>query len=144
MTVHMSARLAWHMDGWNGHVCKNPPANTYCVGPFSYPGEMVAEKRDLKVEQANAGKCCTKLKGAIPPCIYSINAFGKEQITAFADPPSFFKDNTSRHLWDLAPATVCVWPYEVMYGDDVKEEGGRYDYHQRLQNAKDYFALPSV
>lgn len=139
MTVHMSARLAWHMEGWNGHICKNPSANTYCVGPFSYPGEMIAEKRDLESEQANAGKCCNKLQDMIPPCIYSINAFGKEQITAFADPPSFFKDKTSRHFWDLAPATVCVWPYEVMYGGDVKEESGKYDYHQRLQNAKDYF-----
>ena len=24
MTVHMSARLAWHIDGWNGHICNNP------------------------------------------------------------------------------------------------------------------------
>ena len=40
----------------------------------------------------------------------------------------------------MPPATVCVWPYEWMYGDDVKEAGGGYDYHQRLQNARDYFA----
>lgn len=140
MTVHMSARLAWHMDGWNGHVCKTPGANTYCVGPHSYPGEMIAERRDLKLETKCAGKCCTKLKDTIPPCIYSINAFGAKQITGFADPPGFFKDNTSRKLWDLPPATVCIWPYEWMYGDDVKEEGGGFDYEQRLKNARDYFA----
>lgn len=22
MAVHMSVRLAWHSDGWNGHICK--------------------------------------------------------------------------------------------------------------------------
>ena len=32
MAVRISARLAWHMDGWNEHVCKNPAANTYCIG----------------------------------------------------------------------------------------------------------------
>jgi exodeoxyribonuclease V alpha subunit len=106
MTIHMSARLAWHMDGWNGHVCKNPAGNTYCVGRFSYPGEMIAEKRDLKFELANVGTCCSKLKDHIPSCIYSINAFGKKQIMAFADPPVFFKDNTSRKVWDLSPATL--------------------------------------
>lgn len=24
MAVHMSVRLAWHSDGWNGHICKKP------------------------------------------------------------------------------------------------------------------------
>ena len=24
MSVHISLRLAWHDDGWNGHVCKKP------------------------------------------------------------------------------------------------------------------------
>ena len=139
MRMHMSARLAWHMDGWNGRVCKDPGANTYCVGPHSYPGEMVAERRDLKIEAANADKCCTKLTDYIPPCVYGINAFGGKQIRAFAEPPEFFHDQTERRVWDLSPATVCVWPYELMYGDDVKQQGGRYDYDRRLKNAQQYF-----
>lgn len=127
------------MDGWNGRVCKNPAANTYCVGHHSYPGEMIAERRDLPFEQENAGACCSKLK-QIPPCIYSLNAFGPKQLTAFADPPDFFKDGTTRLLWDLPPATVSVWPYEEMYGDDVKKEGGTFDYDLRLEKAKEFFA----
>ena len=141
MSVHMSARLAWHMDGWNGHVCKNPTGNSYCVGQHSYPGEMIAERRELPFENENKGTCCTKLKGYIPPCVYSINAFGAKTIQAFADPPDFFNDSTSRKTWDLAPATVCIWPYEQMYGEDVKVQGGgrKYDYDQRLSNAREYF-----
>ena len=78
------------------------------------------------------GKCCTKLKGDyIPPCVYSINAFGTEQIMAFADPPHWWKDGTTRKFWDLPPATVCVWPSEWMYGEDVKEEGGGFNNRQR-------------
>lgn len=31
MTIHISARMAWHMDGWNGRVCKEPAANRYGI-----------------------------------------------------------------------------------------------------------------
>lgn len=134
MTVHISARIAWHMDGWNGRVCKDPAANTYCIGQHSYPGGMIVERRDLPFEQANAGQCCSKLD-RIPPCIYSINAFGSKKLTAFADPPEFFNKGTLRREWDLPPATVCVWPYEEMYGDEVKTSGGRHDNDLRLEKA---------
>ena len=55
MAMHMSLRLAWHSDGWNGHICKKPCENVYCVGQHSYPGEMIAEQRDLDFETAHAG-----------------------------------------------------------------------------------------
>lgn len=54
MAMHMSLRLAWHSDGWNGHICKKPCENVYCVGQHSYPGEMIAEQRDLDFETAHA------------------------------------------------------------------------------------------
>jgi hypothetical protein len=134
----MSARVAWHMDGWNGRICQNPAANTYCVGQHSYPGEMIAERRDLPMEIQNAGECCSRIDH-IPACCYSINAFGEKTIKAYSDPPSFFNDDTQRAEWRLPPATVCLWPYEVMYGDDVIE-GKSYDYQKRLDNAKEYFS----
>lgn len=138
MALHISARLAWHMNGWNGEVCANPASNTYCVGSHSYPGGFIAERRDLEWETENAGKCCTRLGERIPPCIYSINAFGSKKLTAFADPPAFFKDGTLQRRWPLPQATTCSWPYEVMYGDDVKKGKG-YDYQKRLENAVDFF-----
>ncbi len=132
MTNHVSARVAWHMDGWNGHICRNPAANTYCVGPHSYPGTKIGETRDLEWEQANSGRCCSEL-GGIPPCISSINAFGSKQLKAFADAPVFFNDNTRRREWDLPPATVCIWPYEEMY-DNGKTKPAK----ERLEGARSY------
>lgn len=44
--MHISARLAWHDDGWNGCICRNPAANTFCVGDYSYPGQHIAENRE--------------------------------------------------------------------------------------------------
>lgn len=139
MTTHISARVAWHMDGWNGHICKNPAANTYCVGQHSYPGTLIAEKRNLEWEQENAGRHCSQLDG-IPPCSYSINAFGSRQMTAAADPPDFFRDSTAARQWEMPASTVSVWPYEEMYVDEVRREGGGFDYDERLKRARQYFS----
>ena len=92
MTVHLTARLAWHDDGWDGRICERPNCNTYCVGRHSFPGDVVARERDLEREIANAGKPVAKLgSGELPPCIYSINAFGPQAIHGYSSPPDFFR-----------------------------------------------------
>ncbi len=48
MGTHISARVAWHNDGWNGRICSDPGGNTYCVGAQSYPGQQIAEKWSLE------------------------------------------------------------------------------------------------
>ncbi len=136
MTTHLTARLSWHMDGWNGRVCQNPSSNHYCVGSHSYPGDKIKQGRDLKWENEVAGQACADLDRA-PPCIYSLNAFGTERLTAFDDPPTFFPSG-ERTYWPLPPATVCVWPYEAMYDDDAKSNG-RVDNDKRLVLAKEFF-----
>jgi ATP-dependent exoDNAse (exonuclease V) alpha subunit len=143
MIKHLSLRLAWHNEGWNGNICKNPKANVYCIGQHSYPGDVIAGSRDLEweSEEGVAGCNCSKL-GKIPACAYSINAFGGEQIKANANPPDFFYDDSEGIEFDLPPSTACIWPYEQMYGDDVKlPEGSKqvYDYRKRLDNAKGFF-----
>lgn len=139
MTTHITARIAWHQDGWNGHVCRNPAANTYCVGQFSYPGQMIAERRDLAWEQTNCGRGCHELDRPMP-CAYSVNAFGTNTIRAASTPPDFFADDTLTLEWDIPAATVSIWPYEEMYyGEGVDRQGGGYDYVKRLEAARAYF-----
>ena len=141
MVKHISARLAWHMDGWNGCICKSPAANVYCVGQHSYPGDMIAQTRELEWESKVKGKSIAKLD-KIPPCVYSINAFGLETVKAFSKPPDWFRDGSKVRYWDLPPSTVCIWPYEKMYTDDVKYSGGSsqtYNYEKRLKRANQYF-----
>lgn len=138
MVTHVSARLAWHDDGWNGHICKKPAENTYCVGAHSYPGQMIAERRDLQWEKTNAGDPI-HTHAETPPCIYSANAFGGTNVTAFADPPEFFKDETQTLKWDLPASSVSVWPYEAMYGDEMRKPEGVYDYDKRRERAKAFF-----
>lgn len=146
MIKHLSLRLAWHNEGWNGNICKNPKANVYCIGQHSYPGDVIAGSRDLEweMEKGVAGCNCSKLE-QIPACAYSINAFGKETIKAKADPPDFFRDESKGIEIQLPPSTACIWPYEAMYGDDVKlpqradGKGQKFDYKKRLNNAKTFF-----
>jgi RecD/TraA family predicted helicase len=145
MSVHISLRLAWHDDGWNGHVCKNPKANTHCVGQHSYPGDLIKESRNLEWESKEgvAGCHCSQIDG-IPPCSYSINAFGTSGMKGESNPPDFFNDDSKGVTFEIPAATACIWPYEQMYSDDVKRPKGSsqvYDYDKRLQNGKDFFKV---
>jgi len=125
------------MDGWNGRICQKPTANHFCIGQHSYPGDKIKSNRDLAWEKSVSGQKCSSLNRT-PPCVYSINAFGSEPLTACDDPPDFFKTG-SRTTWQLPPATVCVWPYEAMYGDEAKTPDGRVDNFKRLELVKEYF-----
>ena len=143
MIKHISLRLAWHNNGWNGHICSNPKSNVYCIGQHSYPGDMISGMRDLEWEQKEGVKSChCNTLDKIPPCAYSINAFGTEEMVAESVPPEFFNDESEKVEFTLPPATACVWPYEVMYGEDVIRPPGSkqtYNYDKRLENSKKYF-----
>ena len=56
MATHMSIRLAWHNEVWNGHICQKPCENTYCIGQHSYSGNLIAGTRDIEYETAHAGE----------------------------------------------------------------------------------------
>ena len=142
MAIHMSVRLAWHSDGWNGHICKKPCENVYCVGQHSYPGELIAETRDLEFEKAHAGESCAMFPCKVA-CGLSANAFGKESIQVKVDPPSWWeKSDADPTILTLPPYTACTWCYEAMYKSDVFStvKGKTYDYNKRQKNAEAYFA----
>jgi len=142
--ANITLRLAWHSDGWNGHVCTDPRANTYCSGRHSDPGGSIAKKKDVTWESSPdvAGKSCAQV-GKPVPCAISCNAFGLEGIAAIQEPPAWFKSGSKEMRLDLPPATACTWPYEIMYSDDVKikDPGSHqiWDNKKRLEKAKDYF-----
>jgi hypothetical protein len=140
MPVHISARLAWHDNGWNGTVCKNPRCNAFCAGAHSYPGQKIAEKRDLGKEEAAKGKPFAGLD-ELPPCLFSANAFNPTAQRVYDDRPDFFHSG-DRSYWDLPPYTLCTWPYEVMYDDSAKD-GTSYDAVKRLELTEEYFGAIS-
>ncbi len=138
MTTHMTLRLAWHNDGWNGRICQQPEKNTYCVGCASYPGELIREKRDLDWEKNHRGEAIADLDKP-PACMYSASAFSDRANEVHADPPDFFNDDTLVRHWTIPPATACTWPYEAMYNLDGVKKGDRYDYDKRLEYQEAFF-----
>ena len=143
MTIHMSIRLAWHNDGWNGHICKKPCENVYCVGQHSYPGNLIAETRNINFETEHAGEACAKLP-CCAACGLSVNAFGKDSIKVRIEPPSFWKHNDADAAeLTLEPYTACTWCYEQMYSDEVESKENTkqpYNYDKRKEGAEKYFA----
>ena len=131
-------------DGWNGRVCSDPNANTYCVGQYSFPGDMIAKSRDIDFEVAHARNSPAEFDNYIPPCIWSCNAFGDQQLTTYNPPPSWFNDGTETKKWKLPPYTICIWPYEEMYVDEVQNSSRdkgtpKYDSVARRDGANSFF-----
>ena len=139
MAINITVRLPWHMNGWNGTVCEDPKANTYCSGRFSYPGDTIATTKDVHYEVLHAGKHCGQINP--PPCAMSCNVFGSEPIRCYFEPPTWFKG--AKGIWAYVPPyTTHIWPYEQMYTEEVKAAapaGRLYDNDVRRELARKYF-----
>ena len=62
---HLSVRVPWHDNGWNGSVCNNPKANGACLIL-----KNCALNRDDENEQVNAGQLLKDLdEENYPVCI---------------------------------------------------------------------------
>ena len=143
MAKHLSIRLAWHENGWNGHICQHPCGNNYCIGSHSYPGSAVAENRDVEYEKEHAGEAISNHPCKIA-CSLSANAFGSDTIRTLVKKPSWWKPNDADDLeLEIPPYTACTWPYDAAYNDDVYQDDNseRYDNDKRLENARRYFNL---
>jgi len=61
---HLNLRVAWHDNRWNGHVCRAPSKNTYCIDL-----DRIRTERNADAEDAIHGKPFWELKeGEFPPC----------------------------------------------------------------------------
>ena len=68
---HLNLRVAWHDTRWNGHVCRMPSKNTFCIDL----DRIRAERNEAK-EDALCGKAFWELEdGEFPPCQADSGAF---------------------------------------------------------------------
>ncbi len=114
--------MAWHNDGWDGHICKDPKSNTYCCGRFSYPGDIIAQDRKSKydISQADMYQLLSYAK------IYQ--AQEKKEVKLYLIYPKtetfnetkilFFKDN----LMDNGTGTeIKIVPFDIEKSLDYKK-----------------------
>jgi ATP-dependent exoDNAse (exonuclease V) alpha subunit len=137
MAFHLTVRLAWHDNNWNGSICEDPKANVYCVGPYSLLSERLARDRDLDKENVNRGKRLDSVHGYIPPCFWSSNSFSQDslQIKHVHPYPQFSKKTIEETL----PAfSSFSWPFRLSFNhtDENKKKDGKYrkDLEDQISN----------
>lgn len=102
---HISIRVPWHDNNWNGSVCCNPEGNPFCMALHN-----IATRKDVANEQNIAGEGWAKLSSRdLPPCAGENGAFMS----------SCSYQRTHRHVYSsgphasLRPTQVEIPPYSV-------------------------------
>ncbi len=125
--AHLTLRVAWHDNKWNGTVCRNPLTNTYCNGFNSLLSERIRRRKDENIEDeiANSGKSLSEID-YLPPCFWSANLFGNENIKIRHDNPAAPNLNPIQDI--LPPKSILSWPFAVSFTRTEKEqlESGAY------------------
>lgn len=131
---HISIRLPWHDRGWDGCVCDNPKANSYCMGFHSVNAEKIRTEKENSLEDKIKGQVFDSLWEYKPPCTETINAFGSKTIQHINVPKSFIR-NTSSKTVDIGPNTTGTWPFEDMWD----ELGERREANERKKYVDIFF-----
>lgn len=126
---HLSVRVPWHDNGWNGSVCNNPKANGACLIL-----KNCALNRNDEQEQSLAGQLLSNLtEEQYPVCIGEratfMASFGIDK--TLTHPYALSSSNTHGHLKPTRvqfPAfAAAAVPYHWMLKENAKEKTALYD-----------------
>ena len=131
MPNHITIRMAWHDNKWNGHICKDPKNNSYCVGPHSLLSERLARNKDEELEQDHKEKKLDEIEEYLPPCFWSSNAFGTERCHIKHNHP--FEDIDKTIEEELEPYSVFTWPFKLSFVRDREKKRRHGDYPPKLE-----------
>lgn len=138
MTWHVTARMAWHDRGWDGRVCDDPVANTYCTGTHSLLSERLAREKKVECE-APCAALDADLPNYQPPCFWTSSAFASVPTkTLHRHPFSKYRD-TKKIADELAANTIYTWPFRLSITHDTWKKNGQYfpDLERRIKRYKD-------
>src|SRR5258708_5957404 len=111
MSTHLSARLTWHEDAWNGRICRHPLLNAACM-----VHEHVRNARKGDIEDARRGETFASVREKIdylPPCQRDANAFGSERFSIRHEDPLPGR-NLPGAEEEIPPFSCCPTPYRWM------------------------------
>lgn len=124
---HITLRVAWHDNKWNGTICNDPLNNTYCSGFNSLLSERIRKRKDQNIDKEifNKGKSLSEID-YVPPCFWSTNLFGNEKVKIKHDNPAANTLNVIEE--DLPAQSILSWPFAVSFTRTEKEriESGAY------------------
>ncbi|QMU31364.1 AAA family ATPase [Adhaeribacter radiodurans] len=108
MIKHISNRVAWHDNKWNGTICQHPAGNTFCIHlPRIY------QEKNENAEEVLANRSWSNLKlHELPPCKAEGGAFMNELSykRQFNHPYNKRGGKDIPHL-NLRPTTVEIPPF---------------------------------
>jgi hypothetical protein len=107
---HLSLRVAWHDNRWNGTVCRSPAGNAFC-GSL----DRIRQEKEPASEQAFSGRCFSTLKEKeLPPCKAESGAFMNENewLRDFEHPYKDIPAAAATH-GHLKPTRILVLPYST-------------------------------
>ena len=126
--MHLTVRMAWHDNNWDGKVCCDPEGNTYCTGAHSLLSGRIEKKKDLKTEKEKKGEPVggNFEPNAVPPCYWSINAFGSQSFKVVHHHAFPQVKHTIPDI--VKPNSVFTWPFELsfVHNPDNKKVHGNY------------------
>lgn len=139
--MHLTVRMAWHDNNWDGKVCCNPVGNTYCTGAHSLLSGRIEKKKNTEFESREgvAGEYVSTNfdPSNVPPCYWSINAFSEQEFEvehhhAFKWVKSTIPDIVKKY-------SVFTWPFKLsfVHNQTTKEKKhGNYwpNLNQRIDN----------
>jgi len=127
--VHITIRMAWHDNKWNGRICENPDGNIHCIGDYSLLSPRIQRRIRLDIERDYANEKISKTLQEheyIPPCYWSINALGNEEYFTtdyhpFADAgrsKERFMKEVPPIAEDLKAHSVFTWYFRLGYAKE--------------------------
>lgn len=115
MTVHLSARLAWHDRGWDGRICDAPHLNAHCI-----VHQHIREGRDDTLERDSTGIELSNLENWLPPCSRDTAAFADRGFVIVHEDPLELR-NLPSVSEEIPPYSCCTAPYRWMLEDFFQE-----------------------
>ena len=124
---HVTARMAWHDNGWDGTVCREPAANSYCTGSHSLLSERLAREKVLSVESEKAGeKLDATFPEYLPPCFWSSCAFADSATETVHRHPFSYLKNKIQLRGMLPPNSIYTWPFRLSITHHSHQQHGQY------------------
>ena len=137
--MHLTVRMAWHDNNWNGCVCGNPEENSYCVGTHSLLSGRLERDRNLSFEKDNPNHDISTLSADhVPPCFWSINAFSSKECEIQHKHP--FPWLKIPHIKDtVKPYSVFTWPFKLSFNHSQKRKKRFGNYPPEIEDRIEQF-----
>jgi hypothetical protein len=126
MAQHLSIRVPWHDNGWNGCICKHPDRNQACRVL-----KNIAENKDDLAEVKCAG-CSIESGGELtPPCITESGAFMSDHAVSDTRRHPYTYDKHYEHILptevEILPYSFVATPYKwTLKGEDETSPNSRF------------------